>query len=90
MIGEIFDPNLIINQIKNIDIKNHTNILDAAKAIMTTDTYPKVSVKKLNINKRKINIYGFAKGSGMIMPNMGTLLVYIFIEADISKFILQN
>ena len=90
VIGEIFDPDLIINQIKKIKNKNYTNILDAAKTIMTTDTYPKVSIKKLNINNCKINIYGFAKGSGMIMPNMGTLLVYIFIEADIPKFILKK
>ena len=46
---------------------------------MTTDTYPKTSIKNVKIQNTNINIYGFAKGSGMIQPNMGTMLVYIFM-----------
>ena len=90
VIGEVFDPNLIINKISQINKNTEGNLLDAAKTIMTTDTYPKILVKKVNINKRNFKIYGFAKGSGMIQPNMGTMLAYIFIEAGVSKNILNK
>ena len=52
---------------------------------MTTDTFPKVSIKNIKLDKQSFNIYGIAKGSGMIQPNMGTMLVYIFIECEVSK-----
>ncbi len=52
---------------------------------MTTDTYPKTAVIKKKINNKQIKIYGIAKGSGMVCPNMGTMLVYIFIEAKLTK-----
>ena len=52
---------------------------------MTTDTFPKVSIKNINLDNQSFKIYGIAKGSGMIQPNMGTMLVYIFIECEISK-----
>ncbi|PPR49980.1 MAG: Arginine biosynthesis bifunctional protein ArgJ [Alphaproteobacteria bacterium MarineAlpha5_Bin5] len=90
IIGEIFDPKIIINQINKLHFKDTTHILDAAKAIMTTDTYPKTSVHKLLIDNEIINIYGFAKGSGMIQPNMGTMLAYIFIECKISNLNLKK
>ncbi len=90
VIGELFDPSLIINQISKINSTNPNNLLDAAKAIMTTDTYPKISIKKVVINKKIFKIYGIAKGSGMIQPNMGTMLSYIFLEPKISKTILNK
>ncbi len=85
IIGELFNPNLIINSINKINKSSKTDLIGAAKAIMTTDTYPKTSVKLVKLNNKKIKIYGFAKGSGMIQPNMGTMLVYIFIECLLSK-----
>ena len=90
VIGELFNPNLIINQLSKLNKKNCTNIFDAAKAIMTTDTYPKISVKNVILDNTRFKIYGIAKGSGMIYPNMGTMLVYIFIEANLSKGILKK
>ncbi len=90
VIGELFDPSLIINQIPKIKSLKPNYLLDAAKAIMTTDTYPKISVKKVVINKKIFKIYGIAKGSGMIKPNMGTMLSYIFLEPKISKTILNK
>ena len=57
---------------------------------MTTDTFPKIAIEKIIDNKNKISIYGIAKGSGMIAPNMGTMLAYIFIETALSKNILKN
>ena len=56
---------------------------------MTTDTYPKIVDEKIKINGNKIRIYGIAKGSGMIAPNMGTMLSYIFIEASLTDDLLN-
>ncbi len=85
VIGEKFNPNLIINKIEKSNLKNKNSLLDSAKSIMTTDTFPKVSIKNINLGNNSFKIYGIAKGSGMIQPNMGTMLVYIFIECEVSK-----
>ena len=85
VIGEIFDPSIIINSINKIKKTKSVDLIDAAKTIMTTDTYPKTSIKNVKIQNTNINIYGFAKGAGMIQPNMGTMLVYIFIECLLNK-----
>ena len=90
VIGEFLNPEIISKNL--INLKNHKDkkLLDAAKAIMTTDTYPKIFKNAVKINNKNINIYGIAKGAGMIYPNMGTMLAYIFIDADISKKILNK
>ncbi len=90
VIGELFNPKVITKQILKLDKKIPGDLLSAAKSIMTTDTYPKTSVKNLIIGKKRIKIYGIAKGSGMIMPNMATMLVYIFIETKIDKSIIKK
>ncbi len=60
--------------------------IDKAKiAIMTTDTRPKEITIKFNIGKKQITVCGIAKGAGMIAPNMATLLVFIFSDANITK-----
>ncbi|MEK6216990.1 MAG: bifunctional glutamate N-acetyltransferase/amino-acid acetyltransferase ArgJ [Boseongicola sp.] len=56
---------------------------DAANAIMTTDTFPKGATRTVEIGGAQVNIAGFAKGSGMIAPDMATMLVYIFTDAKI-------
>lgn len=63
--------------------------LEAAKAIMTTDTYPKVSTRDVAFGDRKITISGIAKGAGMIAPDMATMLSFIFTDAEISQDVLQ-
>ncbi|MBI04558.1 MAG: bifunctional ornithine acetyltransferase/N-acetylglutamate synthase [Pelagibacteraceae bacterium] len=85
VIGEIFDPKLIIDCIKKIKKTNNTDLVCAVKAITTTDTYLKTSIVKVKINNKNFRIYGMAKGSGMIQPNMGTMLAYIFIECNLNK-----
>ncbi len=67
-----------------------TNLPCAAKAIMTTDTYPKATYKKVLIDGVEINIVGIAKGSGMIAPDMATMLSFIFTDMPIAKDILQK
>ncbi len=65
-------------------------INDAAKAIMTTDTFPKGACAEVVIDGKTVRIAGIAKGSGMIAPDMATMLVYIFTDAKISQADLQT
>ena len=64
--------------------------LKAALGIMTTDLKPKLAMEECKIGNEKIKIYGIAKGSGMIFPNMATTLGYIFTDADLSNNILKK
>ena len=58
-------------------------INDTALAIMTTDTFPKGSTRQVTIGGKTVSISGIAKGSGMIAPDMATMLVYVFTDAKI-------
>jgi glutamate N-acetyltransferase/amino-acid N-acetyltransferase len=64
--------------------------MDAAKAIMTTDTFPKVATARARIAGTEITINGFAKGAGMIAPDMATMLSFIFTDAPVSPAVLQT
>lgn len=63
--------------------------LAAAKAIMTTDTFPKVATATVKLGKAKVTINGMAKGAGMIAPDMATMLSFIFTDAPIAPAALQ-
>ena len=65
-------------------------IEDAARAIMTTDTFPKGSSTEVEVDGKIVRIAGIAKGSGMIEPDMGTMLVYIFTDAAVPQPVLQS
>jgi len=69
---------------------SENQVLDCAKAIMTTDTYPKFKFKKFKIENNFISILGIAKGSGMIAPNMATMLSFIITDIKISYDILHK
>ena len=91
VIGEELPHNLIIDALgKMVADKTKQDIFEAAKAIMTTDTYPKGSVRKVLTDQGEITIAGIAKGSGMIAPNMATMLVYLFTDASVKKDALQS
>ncbi|MTI18267.1 bifunctional glutamate N-acetyltransferase/amino-acid acetyltransferase ArgJ [Rhodobacteraceae bacterium RKSG542] len=62
---------------------------EAAKAIMTTDTYPKVATRTVEIDGQKVVLNGIAKGAGMIAPDMATMLGFLFTDANISAPALQ-
>jgi len=62
----------------------------AARAIMTTDTFPKGAAAEVDIDGQTVRIAGIAKGSGMIAPDMATMLVYIFTDAAIDRVLLQD
>ena len=64
--------------------------MKAALGIMTTDTQPKMAMEECMIGNSNIKIFGVAKGSGMIQPNMATTLGFIFTDADISNEILKK
>lgn len=65
-------------------------IAPAAKAIMTTDTFPKGASAQVDVDGTTVNIAGIAKGSGMIAPDMATMLVYIFTDAKVDQGSLQR
>jgi glutamate N-acetyltransferase/amino-acid N-acetyltransferase len=63
---------------------------DAARAIMTTDTFPKLATRRAAIDGVTVTINGFAKGSGMIAPDMATMLAYVFTDAALPARVLQT
>jgi glutamate N-acetyltransferase/amino-acid N-acetyltransferase len=65
-------------------------LMDAAKAIMTTDTYPKVATAFVKLGDAIVKLNGIAKGAGMIAPDMATMLSYVFTDAPISSAALQT
>lgn len=67
-----------------------SGLKDAANAIKTTDTFAKGSAAEVNIGEKTVKIAGIAKGSGMIAPDMATMLVYIFTDAKIAQPLLQT
>ncbi|MDX3970817.1 MAG: bifunctional glutamate N-acetyltransferase/amino-acid acetyltransferase ArgJ [Bradyrhizobium sp.] len=64
--------------------------LAAAKAIMTTDTFPKVATATVKLGRARVTINGMAKGAGMIAPDMATMLSFIFTDAPIAPAALQT
>ena len=94
-IGEIFPSGKIKKNIPNLIKKikytqNKYLWIKAAMGIMTTDTVPKLTMEECKIGNSSIKIYGVAKGSGMIFPNMATTLGYVFTDANLSSNILQK
>ncbi|MCX7914024.1 MAG: bifunctional glutamate N-acetyltransferase/amino-acid acetyltransferase ArgJ [Thermodesulfovibrionales bacterium] len=67
-----------------------STIEDVAKAIMTTDTFPKIVTKQIRISEKAIKIAGICKGAGMIHPKMATMLCFIMTDADIEKVALDT
>ncbi|MDC1135014.1 bifunctional glutamate N-acetyltransferase/amino-acid acetyltransferase ArgJ, partial [Candidatus Pelagibacter sp.] len=94
-IGETFPEQKIISKIpdliKNIKYTQNKFIwMKAALGIMTTDTQPKMAMEECYIGKTLVKIYGIAKGSGMIHPNLATTLGYVFTDANLSNDILKK
>ncbi len=94
-IGERFPTEKIKSSIPDLIKKikytqNKYIWIKAAMGIMTTDQKPKIAMEECNIGNRKVKIYGIAKGSGMIFPNMATTLSFIFTDAAISSSVLRT
>ena len=90
VIGERLPHGQIIDKISDLDARlSPSSIESAARAIMTTDTFPKGASAEIIIDGKPVRIAGIAKGSGMIAPDMATMLVYIFTDAEIAQPDLQ-
>ena len=94
-IGEIFPEEKIKYKVPELIEKikytqNKYIWMKAALGMMTTDTQPKMAMEECLIGNSQIKIFGIAKGSGMIQPNMATTLGYVFTDADISNDILKK
>ncbi len=94
-IGETFPLQKIKSSINNLVEKikytqNKYLWIKAAMSILTTDLKPKLAMEECQIGKTKVKIYGIAKGSGMISPNMATTLAYLFTDANLSSSLLKK
>ena len=94
-IGETFPEEKISSKLEELINKikytqNKYIWMKAALGIMTTDTQPKMAMEECSIGNSEIKIFGVAKGSGMIQPNMATTLAYVFTDADIPNDILKK
>ncbi|MGR3615503.1 MAG: bifunctional glutamate N-acetyltransferase/amino-acid acetyltransferase ArgJ [Paracoccaceae bacterium] len=91
VIGEPLPHGRIVAKINELKAgQSASNGEDAARAIMTTDTFAKGAVACIEIDGKSVQIAGFAKGSGMIAPDMATMLVYIFTDAGYDQTALQD
>ncbi len=90
VIGEPLPHDRIIAQINDLNAGLKVDALEAAaEAIMTTDTFAKGASAEVTIGGETVSIAGIAKGSGMIAPDMATMLVYIFTDAQLPQEALQ-
>ena len=94
-IGDPFPVEKIKSSIKTMVDKikytqNKYLWIKAAMSILTTDLKPKLAMDECKIGKTKVKIYGIAKGSGMIFPNMATTLAYLFTDANLPSNILKK
>ncbi|WP_163848014.1 bifunctional glutamate N-acetyltransferase/amino-acid acetyltransferase ArgJ [Pseudooceanicola aestuarii] len=91
VIGEKLPHEKIVNKVADLagDLSPE-GMEDAARAIMTTDTFAKGAAADVTIGGAKVRIAGIAKGSGMIAPDMATMLVYLFTDAAVEQSVLQD
>ena len=75
---------------KLVKLLSEKGLMSAAKGILTTDRMMKISVEKIKIGTKEIMITGFAKGAGMVHPNMATMLGFVVTDARIDKDVLKN
>src|SRR6516162_1497537 len=90
VIGEPLDGTRIARVIDTLAAEARDDaLLGAAKAIMTTDTYPKIATARVKLGDAEVVLNGIAKGAGMIAPDMATMLAYVFTDASIGASALQ-
>jgi glutamate N-acetyltransferase / amino-acid N-acetyltransferase len=91
VIGEPLPADRITATLSDLrDALSPHGMAQAARAIMTTDTFPKGAGARVDLDGVPVTISGFAKGSGMIAPDMATMLVFIFTDAAINPQLLQD
>jgi glutamate N-acetyltransferase / amino-acid N-acetyltransferase len=91
VIGEPLDPSYIVNALDKLASDAKPDAWSASAAsIMTTDTFPKAVTRQFKVAGKTVTINGIAKGSGMIAPDMATMLSFIFTDAAIAPKALQK
>jgi glutamate N-acetyltransferase / amino-acid N-acetyltransferase len=91
VIGEPLNPAPIVNALPALSADAEGNAWNmAAKSIMTTDTFAKMATVQFKLAGKTITINGIAKGSGMVAPDMATMLVFIFTDANLPPRIMQK
>jgi glutamate N-acetyltransferase/amino-acid N-acetyltransferase len=90
VIGQILPADKIVAQMPKLKAGlKDSDWMSAAKAIMTTDTFPKLATARCKIDGKPVTINGFCKGSGMIAPDMATMLAFIVTDAKLPADALQ-
>lgn len=90
VIGEPLDPAAFVDKLNDLGAAaSAENYADAAAAIMTTDTFAKLAGASVNVDNVAVTINGIAKGSGMIAPDMATMLGFFFTDAPLSADVAQ-
>ena len=90
VIGQPLDAAAITRHLTDLTARaGDAGFLDAARAIMTTDTFPKLAAATARLNGEVVRINGIAKGSGMIAPDMATMLGFLFTDAALPPEVLQ-
>jgi glutamate N-acetyltransferase/amino-acid N-acetyltransferase len=90
VIGEPLEASRITRVLDQLAAEAKSDgMMEAARAIMTTDTYPKVATRTVKLGDVDVHINGMAKGAGMIAPDMATMLSFVFTDAPISAPVLQ-
>ncbi len=89
VIGKKLPYKKIISHIPMLINSLSDNVINFSKSIVTTDTFKKITQRRVEFKNKKINILGVAKGAGMIAPNLATMLAFIMTDANIDKKILK-
>ena len=91
VIGEPLDPSHFERHLADMVARAQGGLWnDAAHAIMTTDTFPKMVTRTVRLGETEVTINGIAKGAGMIAPDMATMLSYVATDAPVSAAVLQS
>lgn len=91
VIGQLLPMSKVLDGISSLGVTlQRDSVLDAAGAIMTTDTFPKFFTLELQLSGGSVRLSGIAKGSGMICPNMATMLAFLATDASISPALLHE
>ncbi|ODR96342.1 N-acetylglutamate synthase [Methyloceanibacter stevinii] len=91
VIGEPLDPSKFVGSLAGLADEARADAYDmAARAIMTTDTFPKLATRTCEIDGVTVTLNGIAKGAGMIAPDMATMLSFLFTDAPIEPAALQS
>ena len=90
VIGQVLDGEAIAGSLERARAGREASYEDAARAIMTTDTFPKFVTRTVKIGGVDVTINGIGKGSGMIQPDLATMLVFFFTDAALPAAVLQT